>query len=42
MMLATRKAKAQAKQSDGNSVTDMMMNALNMEIEYEEKPDYID
>ena len=42
MMLATRKAKAQAKKSDESSVTDMMMSALNMEIEYEEKPDYID
>ena len=41
MMLATRKAKAQAKQTSENSVSDMMMAALNMEIEYEEKPDYI-
>ena len=42
MMLATRKAKAQAKQTNESSVSDMMMAALNMEIEYEEKPDYID
>ena len=42
MMLATRKSKAQAKQADENSVSDMMMAALNMEIEYETKPDYID
>ena len=42
MMLATRKAKAQAKQTSESSVNDMMMAALNMEIEYEEKPDYIE
>lgn len=42
MMLATRKSKAQAKQANENSVNDMMMAALSMEIEYEEKPDYID
>lgn len=42
MMLGTRKAKAQAKQTDENSVSDMMMAALSMEIEYEEKPDHID
>lgn len=42
MMLATRKAKAQAKQTNESSVNDMMMAALNMEIEYEEKPDYIE
>ena len=39
MMLATRKSKAQAKQQNESSVNDMMMQALNMEIEYEEKPD---
>ena len=42
MMLATRKSKAQAKQTNESSVSDMMMAALDMEIEYEEKPDYID
>ena len=42
MMLATRKSKAQTKQANENSVNDMMMAALSMEIEYEEKPDYID
>lgn len=42
IMLATRKAKAQAKQTNESSVNDMMMAALNMEIEYEEKPDYIE
>lgn len=41
MMLGTRKAKAAAKQTTGNSVNDMMMAALNMQIEYEEKPDHI-
>ena len=41
MMLATRKSKAQAKQQNESSVNDMMMAALNMEIEYEEKPDHL-
>ena len=41
MMLATRKSKAAAKQADSNSVNDMMMAALSMDIEYEEKPDHI-
>lgn len=42
MMLGTRKSKAQAKKADENSVSDMMMAALAMEIEYEERPDDID
>lgn len=41
-MLATRKAKAQAKQSESNAVSDMMMAALEMDFDIESKPDYIE